>query len=163
MIPRIALVAAGLAALALPLPAPDLLGGGLTVIGLIALGLAVVRPGSTAPAVLIAAAALSWLSTPDGGQHGIRLAGLALALAVVHTSAALAAVVPVRARIPAGLLARWAGGTVVATAVGAGLVAGVGAIPATVGPVWPTVVAVLAVTVLAGLAVTGTRPGRRAR
>lgn len=151
MIPRLALVLAGLAALVLPLPAPDLLGGGLTLIGLLALGISAVRPGSTAPAVVIAAAAVSWLSTPDGDGHAARLAGLALALALVHASAALAAVVPARARVPLGLAARWAGWTAAATALGAGLMAGVSRFPASAGPVWPTVVAVLAVAALAAL------------
>jgi hypothetical protein len=50
-------------------------------------------------------------------------------------------------------VARWAGWTAAATALGAGLVWVLGRTSGSVGPVWPTVVAVLAVTALASLPV----------
>jgi hypothetical protein len=164
VIPRSTVLAAGLAALALPLPAATVLGVALTLTGLIALGLSVVRPGSAAPAVLIAAAALSWLSTPAGHGHAVRLVALAFALAVVHSSAALAAVLPARAAVPAGLLLRWAGWTAAATALGAGLVAGIPAVVAAAPPGWTSVAAVLgigalAVRVTAAARRSGERPG----
>ena len=154
---RIALGLAGLAALALPLPAPTVLGGGLVVIGLVALALAVLRPGSGAPAALLAAVALSWLSTPAGHVHDLRLGALALALAVVHSSAALAAVVPVRARIPAALALRWLGWTAVSTGLGIAAIVGASALSVALPPVPVTIAAVLAVGLLAALATRAAR------
>jgi hypothetical protein len=89
------------------------LGVVLSLTGLAALGCSVARPGSGAAAVLIAAAALTWVDTPPGRQHLARVAALALAVGVgvVHSSAALAAVVPARGRIPVTALLRWAGWT----------------------------------------------------
>lgn len=121
MSPRITLAVAGLAALVLPLPAATPLGVVLSVTGLVALGYSVARPGSSAAAVLIAAAALAWLDTPPGHQHLARLAALALAIAVVHSSAALAAVVPAHADVPAALLLRWAAWAVTAATLGGGV------------------------------------------
>ena len=59
MIPRVALAVAGLVALVLPHPGLTVLGVGLTGLGLAALGASVTRPGSAAPALVVAAAALS--------------------------------------------------------------------------------------------------------
>jgi hypothetical protein len=149
--PRAALAVAGLAALLLPLPRATPLGVVLLVTGLVALGYAVLRPGTAGPAVVIATAVLAWLGTPDGPGRTARLAVLALALALVHSSAALAAVVPLRAPVPPRLLLRWAGWTVAATAVGGGAVAAASLLPSAVPPVAATVAGVLAVA-LAGAA-----------
>jgi hypothetical protein len=124
----------------------------LLVTGLLALGYSLLRPGSTGPAVLIAVAVLAWPDTSDGTGRTVRLAGLALALALVHSSAALAAVVPPRAPVPSRLLLRWAGWTAGATAIGGGAVAAASLLPATAPPVPATVVAVLAVAVAGGVA-----------
>jgi hypothetical protein len=163
--PRAALAVAGLAALLLPLPRATPLGVVLLVTGLVALGYAVLRPGSAGPAVVIATAVLAWLGTPDGPGRTARLAVLALALALVHSSAALAAVVPPRTPLPARLLLRWAGWTAAATAVGGGAVAAASLLPATAPPVPATVVAVLAVaaagTAAGVLALTARRRSRR--
>ena len=151
MTPRIALAVAGLAAIALPLPRATPLGVLLLVTGVVGLGYSLLRPGSTGPALVIATAVLAWLDSPDGSWRTARLAALALAVALVHSSAALAAVVPVRAAVPPRLLLRWAGWTAAATAVGGGAVAAASLLPATAPPVPVTVVAVLAV-VAAGAA-----------
>jgi hypothetical protein len=150
--PRIALAVAGLAAVLLPLPRATPLGVLLLVTGLVALGFSLLRPGSTGPALVITTAVLAWLGTPDGAGRTARLAALALAVALVHSSAALAAVVPLRSPVPAGLLLRWAGWTVAATAVGGGAVAAASLLPATAPPVPATVVAVLAVAAAGALA-----------
>jgi hypothetical protein len=162
VIPRAVLGAAGLAALVLPLPPATPAGVLLTLTGLVALGFSVLRPGSGGPAVVIAAAALSWLAA-DGGRLPVgRLAALALALALVHSSAALAAVVPARAPVPAALLLRWAGWTVAATAVGGAAVAAAALLPATAPPVPATLVGVVAVAAAGVLAALAGR-GRRRR
>jgi hypothetical protein len=154
--PRIALVLAGLAALALPLPGATVSGIGLTGFGLVCLAASVSRPGSTAPALLIATAALSWLATPDDGRWP-RLAALALAVAVVHSAAALAAVVPATAPVPAAVTLRWAGWTTAAAAAGVSTVAAVQLLPGRVPAVLPTAVtlavlaAVLVAVVLSGV------------
>jgi hypothetical protein len=142
MSPRVALAVAGLAALALPAPALDIAGIVLTAIGLLTLGGAVLHPGTTAPAMLIALAALSWLAS-DAGGVAVRLPALALALTVVHSAAALAAVVPARSRVPRALLLRWAGWSLLATVGGAAAVGVTGLLPAA-APV-PLTVAALAV------------------
>ena len=152
MIPRAVLAVAGLAALLLPLPQATPLGVLLLVTGLVALGYSLLRPGSTGPALLITVAVLAWPSTPDGPGRTVRLAVLALAIALVHSSAALAAVVPLRAPVPVALLLRWAGWTAAATVVGAGAVAAASLLPATAPPVPATVVAVLAVAVAGAVA-----------
>ena len=143
--PRIALAVAGLAAIVLPLPRATPLGVLLVVTGVVGLGYSLLRPGSTGPALVITTAVLAWLDSPDGPGRTARLATLALAVALVHSSAALAAVVPLRAAVPAGLLLRWAGWTAAATAVGGGAAAAASVLPATAPPVPATVVAVLAV------------------
>lgn len=158
MIPRVALGVAGLAALALPLPGAQPLGVGLTLLGVLALARSLRQPGSTGPAAVIAAAALSWLSSPGGQMHDVRLVALALALAVVHSSAALAAVVPPRSRVPGPLLARWAGWTVAATAAGVAAVEVPSLLHRTPGPVPITVAVLLAV---GGCLALGARAGVR--
>ncbi|MGY1843545.1 hypothetical protein [Modestobacter sp. SYSU DS0875] len=159
MSPRVALALAGLAALLLPAPELTVLGVGLTVAGLVALGAAVVAPGSTAPAVLIGVAALSWLAGGDAGAWG-RLTALAFALAVVHATAALAAVTPRTARVPARLLLRWVGWAAGATAGGALAVAVAGLLP--VPPAVPTTVAALVGLAAAGGALLSARAVRPA-
>ncbi|SDX82981.1 hypothetical protein SAMN05661080_01358 [Modestobacter sp. DSM 44400] len=141
MSPRVALVVAGLAALALPLPSPTILGIALTATGLVALTVSATSPGSSGPAVLIVAAALSWLTSPHDDSVP-RLVILALALAAVHSAAALAAVVPSSARVPGRLTLRWAGWTAAATAGGVLVTALPGLLPAAPPPVLVTGAAV---------------------
>jgi hypothetical protein len=157
--PRVALAAAGLAALLLPLPSPTILGIGLTALGLAALWTAVTSPGTSAPAAVITIAALSWLvSSHDGSVP--RLVALALALATVHSAAALAAVVPPTARVPASISLRWAGWTAAATAVGAGIAGLPALLPAAPSPVLVTAAAVIALLLAVGVAGAGVRSRR---
>jgi hypothetical protein len=128
MIPRAAIVVCGLLGLGLPLPTGGILV--VTVLGVIALGYSVARPGSSGPAVVIAASVLTWLATRGGAMHDVRLVALALAISVLHASAALAAVVPRHARVPARLALRWAGWAALAAAVGAGALAAASLLPA---------------------------------
>ncbi|MBJ7452659.1 MAG: hypothetical protein JHC71_11310 [Blastococcus sp.] len=144
MTPRIVLAVAGSSALVLPLPALTILGVGLTAAGLLALLYGLSRPGSHGPVVLIAAAATSWLVTPDDHQHLLRLGALALAVTLVHTSAALAAVIPTRAGVPAPVALRWGGWSAAATAVGCSAVAGAAVLPSGGAGILLTVTAVLA-------------------
>jgi hypothetical protein len=146
MTPRIVLAVAGSSALVLPLPELTILGVGLTVAGLLALVHSLSRPGSYGPVVLITVAATSWLATPDDHQHLLRLGALALAVTLVHTSAALAAVVPTRAAVPAPLALRWGGWSAAATAVGCSAVAGAALVPSGGAGILLTVAAVLAAT-----------------
>lgn len=156
MTPRVALVVAGLAALALPLPSATILGIGLTGAGLVALWVSVTSPGSTGPALLIGAAALSWVTSRHDDSWP-RLVALALALAVVHSAAALAAVVPAGARVPARMSLRWAGWTGAATAGGVLVAAAPGLLPAAPFPVLVTVLAVLALLLAVGVVTVGGR------
>jgi hypothetical protein len=155
--PRVALAGAGLAALLLAGPTATIPGFGLGVIGLFTLGGAVRYPGTTAPAMLIGVLALIWVAGPGDAAPG-RLAALALALAVVHSSAALAAVVPVRSRVPAPLLLRWAGWTLLATVGGVAAVEAVALLPASA----PVPVTVAALAALGGAVVAGSLVARRA-
>lgn len=158
MSPRVALAVAGLVALALPLPAPTILGVGVTGAGVLALGYSVARPGSTAPAVVIAAATISWLVTPPGHLQAGRLALLALAVTVVHSAAALAAVVPPRGRVPAAVLGRWGAWTAGAAGLGIAVVAAT-ALPSGAVPPGPVTVAALAALAIAAAVVWwGARP-----
>ena len=161
MIPRGALAVAGLLALAAPLPAPTILGLTVTGAGLVALWYSVDSPGSGGPAVLIALAAVSWLATSADHHHTLRLVTLALAVAVVHSSAALAAVVPVRAALPAALLLRWAGWTVLAPALGAGALAAASLLTAPDVGAPVTVATATAVLALGALGAGAARLGLR--
>jgi hypothetical protein len=144
MIPRIVLAVAGSSALVLPLPGLTILGFGLTAAGLLALLHSLSQPGSYGPLVVITAAATSWLVTSGDQQHVLRLGALALAVTLVHTSAALAAVVPTRAGVPAPVALRWGGWTAAATVVGCGAVAGAALLPSDGAGIAPTGTAVLA-------------------
>lgn len=161
MIPRIALLLGGLGALALAFAGPTVPGVMLTALGAGALLLSVAQPESAAPAVVIVAAAAGWLlHGADGGL--LRLAGLALTLAVVHFSAALAAVTPVGAWIDRRVLARWALRCAATTAGGVLVVVATGALPETGAPAWTAAVALiaLAAAALAGR-LLGANGGRR--
>ena len=127
MIPRVAVAVAGLLALALPLPTGGLLV--VTVVGAVALVFAVVRAGSAAPAVVIVAAVLSWLATPSGSSYVARLLGLALAVSLLHVSAALAAVVPSGGRVPTRLALRWIGWATSAAVIGTGALGAASLLP----------------------------------
>jgi hypothetical protein len=158
MTPRIVLAVAGASALALPLPALTILGVGLTVAGLLALLHSLSRPGSNGPLALIAIAATSWLVTPDDHQHLLRLGALALAVTLVHSSAALAAVVPTRAGVPARVALRWGGWSAAATAVGCSAVAGAALLPSGGAAILLTATAVVAAAAAAGVLVWRTGP-----
>jgi hypothetical protein len=114
-------VTAGLGSGGLPLTAAV-----LSALGLLA---ALVRPGGLGPGVVIAGAAAAWLLRYGADQPPI--AGtvlLALALALHHQAAALAAALPVRARVHRDVLIRFArhGGLVLAlTAVVAAIALGI--------------------------------------
>lgn len=112
--------AAGLGAGGLPMA-----GAVVAVLGLLA---ALVRPGGLGPGVVLAGAAAAWLLRYQADQPPV--AGtllLTLALAVHHQAAALAAALPVRARVHRDVLVRFArhGGLVLAlTAVVAAVALG---------------------------------------
>lgn len=142
MIPRVAVAVSGLLALALPLPTGGLLA--VTVVGLISLAFAVVRPGSAAPAVVIVAAVLTWLATTSGSLHNARLVGLAFAVSVLHSSASLAAVAPVAARVPTRVALRWIGWAVGAAAIGVGVLGAASLVPRQATALSVTVIAVVA-------------------
>ncbi|HEY6748509.1 MAG TPA: hypothetical protein VI357_22675 [Mycobacteriales bacterium] len=125
---RVLMAAAGLGAVSVGLGA-----GGLPLTGAVvaALGLlaALVRPGGLGPGVVIAGSAGAWLLRYGADQPPV--AGtllLALALALHHQAAALAAALPVRARVHRDVLVRFArhGGLVLAlTAVVAAVALGI--------------------------------------
>lgn len=113
---RALMLVAGLGALSAGLGA-----GGLpltvAVVGALGLVAALVRPGGLGPGVLIAAAAGAWLLRYGADQPPV--AGtllVTLALALHHQAAALAAALPVRARVHRDVLVRFArhGGLVLA-------------------------------------------------
>ena len=157
MIPRAALAAGGLAALALAFPGAGALAVILLVSGLAALMLSVFRPWSAAPAVLMAVAVGLVLLT--GGSMGLpRMAALATTLAVVHFSAALAAVVPAGATVQRSLLLSWALRCAAVSAAGLLLVLATALLPTTPAPL---VTATGAVVVLTGAAVAGGWLARR--
>jgi hypothetical protein len=151
VIPRAALLLGGVGALVLAFPGPTVGGVALTVIGLAALAVSILTPDSAAPALVIGAAAADWLLRGTSGGL-LRLTALALALAVVHFSAALGAFTPWRSWVDRGVLLRWAVGCAAATAGGVLIVAATGILPATPAPAWTAAVAALA---LAGAALTG--------
>jgi len=162
MIPRAAVLVSGMLALALPLPTGGLLV--VTVVGVVSLGLSVVRPGSAAPAVVIVAAVLSWLATTSGPSHVARLVGLAFALSVLHASSALAAVVPAGARVPTRLALRWLGWAGAAAAVGVGALGAASLLPSGGAALLPvTVLAVGAAGLGAVLVVAVAYRGFRSR
>ncbi|WP_299959741.1 hypothetical protein [uncultured Modestobacter sp.] len=148
---------AGLAALLLPGPELTLVGVTLTLVGLTAVFLSTQQPGSAAPAVLIGAAALSWLAT--GGDAGwLRLLAFAGAVAVVHSAAAFATVAPIGAPVARPVALRWVLRTALTTAAGVLVVAAGGLLPVTSTPV-PTVVVGLCAVLLLGGWVVLLRPG----
>lgn len=159
MIPRVALAVAGLAAALLPLPDPTPIGLAPLLIGLVALWRAVMRPDGPGAAGVLGAAALSWLVS-GGGAAPARLVVFALALATVHSSAALAAGVPWRARVDGRVLLRWAARTVGTTLFGVGVVGATALLPRTGTPVATVAAGVVAVTaaVVAGAVVALRRP-----
>lgn len=153
MIPRAALVVAGVAALALAFPGFAPLGVAVTLVGLACLAVAVVRPWSEAPALVIAAAVAAWLLA--GGSVGVvRCVGLAAALCAVHFSSALAAVVPPRAALERRLLVPWALRWAATSLGGVVLVLATATLPGTPAP---AATALAAVVVLAGITVAGWR------
>jgi hypothetical protein len=159
MSPRLAAAVAGLAALALAGPTATVPGFGLAVFGLVLLFGTVRYPGTTAPAMFIAVLALIWLAGDDTAGT-VRLPALALAVALVHSAAALAAVVPVGSRVPAALLLRWAGWTLLATVAGVLAVGATALLPESAPvPVTVAALAALATAVVVGSVVAGRRSG----
>jgi hypothetical protein len=147
---RALLFAAAAGALALPA-----VGGGLplvpVVVGLLGLLSAVIRPGGAGPAVVI------------GGTGAAPVLGtvlLALALAVHHQCATLAAAVPPGARIDRSILVRYGryGGFVLALSVVVGVLALAAAPPAGSAPL--ELLAVAAVVVVVLVPVLLSRTGR---
>jgi hypothetical protein len=158
--PRPVLLGSGLAALALAFPGLTPPGVALTVLGLVVLWPAVTRPGSQAPTLLLAVVLVGWLVIgADAGAP--RLIGLVVAVAVVHFSAALAAVTPPRTPVHRRVLRRWAVRCAGAVAGGLAALAVVGLLPAPPLPAWTTTAAVVAVTAgVLAVAVGATRAGR---
>jgi hypothetical protein len=160
MTPRPVLLGSGLAALALAFPGPTVLGVALTVFGLVVLWPAVTRPGSQAPTLLLAVVLVGWLGVgADAGA--LRLIGLVVAVAALHSSAALAAVTPPRTPVHPLLLRRWAARCAWTVAGGLGVVAVGGRLPTPPLPAWTTTAAVVAVTAgVLAVAVRWARPSR---
>ena len=151
MTARVLIALGGLAALALPFPELTPAGVVLTLVGLVALFIAVQQPGSAAPLVLIAAAALSWLAT--GGGAGVpRLLVFAGCVAVLHSAAAYAAVVPARTAVAAAVVRRWVLRTAGTTIGGVALVGAGTLLPATADPVTTVVAGLIAALLLGGWA-----------
>lgn len=122
MIPRVVLAAAAVVLLLAPWPAPLSLAGAATLVGAAVAVWAVRAPGSLAPLVLLATAAVSWLSAvPDPGLA--RIAAFAAAGYAVHSAAAISAAVPAGAPVGATLLWRWVGQTLAVLVIGWSLVA----------------------------------------
>jgi hypothetical protein len=141
-------------------------GGGLPVVGLIigALGLiaALIRPSGLGPAVVIAGAAGAWVVRYGGdpaSDTGTVL--LALALAVHHQAAGLAAALPPTARVDRAILVRFArhGAVVLAAAAAVGALALLLARPPGSSPL--ELLAVLAVVVAVIVPVLLSRSGPR--
>lgn len=105
---RLTLVVSGGAALAL---APDGrfgVPGAIAVAGVLGLLFAVPQPEGAGPAVVLAAAALAWAARHGSESPPVGLTLLlAVLLAVHHQAAALAAAVPVTARVDRRLLVRF--------------------------------------------------------
>jgi hypothetical protein len=157
---RALLFAAAAGALALPA-----VGGGLplvpVVVGLLGLLSAVIRPGGAGPAVVIGGAALGWiLRYGTGAAPVLGTVLLALALAVHHQCATLAAAVPPGARIDRSILVRYGryGGFVLALSVVVGVLALAAAPPAGSAPL--ELLAVAAVVVVVLVPVLLSRTGR---
>jgi hypothetical protein len=159
MTPRVLIAVCGLAALALPAPALDPVGVVLTAAGLVAVVISVLEPGSAAPLVLLSTAVLSWLATGSGAGT-LRLLALALCLAVLHSAAAFAAVVPAGTPAGAGVVRPWLLRTAGTTAGGLAA-AGAGALLPAPGspPVAVVVAGSVAALLLAGWALLPRRPG----
>ena len=156
MIARVLIGGCGLAALGLPAPSLTPAGIVLTSIGLVALFIAVQQPGSAAPLVLITAAALSWLAT--GGDAGVpRLLAFAGCVAVLHSAAAYAAVVPARTPVAAAVVRRWVLRTAGTTIGGVALVGAGSLLPATATPVTTVVTGLVAALLLGGWALVRLR------
>jgi hypothetical protein len=163
MNPRVAVAVAGLAGLALAGPTSTIPGVALGVFGLVTLFGAVRYPGTTAPAMFIAVLALIWVAG-DSAAATVRLPALALAVALVHSAAALAAVVPVGSRVPAALLLRWAGWTLLATVGGVAAVGATALLPESAPvPVTVAALAALGTAVVVGSVVAGRRAPRTGR
>jgi hypothetical protein len=144
---RVLVAVCGLAALALPAPSLDPVGVVLTVVGLVAVFIAVQQPGSAAPLVLIGTATLSWVAT--GGDAGTaRLLALAVCTAVVHSAAAFAAVVPARTPVAAAVVRRWVLRSAATTLAGLAVVGASTLVPATSAPVATVVAGLLAALLL---------------
>ncbi|MFL6130722.1 MAG: hypothetical protein ACJ73E_16870 [Mycobacteriales bacterium] len=107
---RLTLLATGALALAL---APDGrfgVPGAIAAAGVLGLLFAVPEPQGAGPAVVLGAAALSWAARHGSGSPPVGLTLLlAVLLAVHHQAAALAAALPVTARVDRRLLARFGG------------------------------------------------------
>jgi hypothetical protein len=144
MTPRIALLVAGLAAVALAFPGPTPGGVALAVVTLAALWQTVARPGSQAPALFLALTVLEWLIIGAGAGLA-RLIGVTAAVAAVHHTAALAAVTPPRTRAHPSVVRRWVVRWAATTGGGVLVVAAAGLLPGPPPPAWTTVAAVIAV------------------
>jgi hypothetical protein len=125
---RLIVGVAAFAALALAFPASTLLPPGLWVLAFFAVGTAM-APRSRWVALVALTALAGWLTTTIGYGEEIalwRVSSLGAALYLMHTGAALAAVLPYDAVISPGVLVRWFRRTAAIVAVS--LIVGVSAL-----------------------------------
>jgi hypothetical protein len=143
-------------------------GGGYPLVGVVlgALGLvaAVLRPGGLGPAVVIGGAATAWVLRYGGDPAPV--AGtvlLALALAVHHQAAGLAAALPPTARVDRSILVRFArhGAVVLAAAAVVGALALLAARPAGSSSLELLAVVAVVVAVLVPVLLSRSGPGQR--
>lgn len=106
---RLALLVTGVAAVGVGWSGRSGVPAVLALIGLVGVAVAVAQPYGGGPAVVLGSAALAWAAGPGGELPSVPLTLLlAVLLAVHHQAAALAAVLPVTARVDRRLLIRWA-------------------------------------------------------
>lgn len=158
---RVVLAGAGLVALLLPWPTPESLAGFATALGAGALVLAVRRPGSIGPLLVMAAAVVSWLSVPSPGL--VRTVAFAAAVFAVHAAAALAAAIPPGAGVDPRLPRRQAARSAGVFGGGCLLVAPTALLSGLPGSAWLTVLGIVAAGSLLLLPLLLTRPPRAAQ
>lgn len=138
---RVLLLVVTLAALGLAMPSAWILSRFMAVLVIAAVVVALVPRGRFVSIMLVGAVVL-WLAATTAFHEDIvvwRLVALAAAMYLVHTLAALAAVLPYDAVLPPGAVAGWLlrGGLTLVVSAGLGLFAMIEA-PLVIGPVYLT-------------------------